>query len=210
MVLRERTALEVDHVVEAERAQEQLLVERALLGETAAFRGLVERHQRGVHGLVGRLVRNASDRDELVQEAFARAYCALEQFDPRYRFSTWLYRIALNLCRDHNKSAKRRERSVGLNVADVANVAGAVSGELPVQASHELKPDRDMELARLRRAIEQLSPKDHEVIVLKDLQELSYEEIRDITGAPITALKIRAVRARRRLLALMQGGGDGV
>jgi len=203
MVLRERTLLDVDRMGEAERAQEQLLVERALLGETAAFRGLVERHQRGVHGLVGRLVRNASDQDELVQEAFARAYCALEQFDPRYRFSTWLYRIALNLCRDHNKSAKRRERSVGLDV-EAAMPAGA-----PTQNSHEMKPDRDTELARLRVAIDLLSDKDREVIVLKDLHELSYEEIRELTGSPITALKIRVVRARRRLHGFMQGGSDG-
>lgn len=202
MAWREGTTLEVDHLAEAERAQEQLLVERALLGETAAFRGLVERHQRGVHGLVGRLVHNASDQDELVQEAFARAYCALEQFDPRYRFSTWLYRIALNLCRDHNKSAKRRERSVGLDVE------AAASGEVSTQKSHELNPDRDSDLLRLREAVDSLPSKDREVIVLKDLQELSYEEMRDITGSPITALKIRVVRARRRLQRLMQGGSD--
>jgi RNA polymerase sigma-70 factor (ECF subfamily) len=203
MVASDRTLLDVDRAGEAERAQEQLLVERALLGETAAFRGLVERHQRGVHGLVGRLVRNTSDQDELVQEAFARAYCALEQFDPRYRFSTWLYRIALNLCRDHNKSAKRREHSVGLDV-EAAMPAGA-----PTQPSHEMKPDRDTELARLRVAIDLLSDKDREVIVLKDLHELSYEEIRELTGSPITALKIRVVRARRRLQGFMQGGRDG-
>jgi RNA polymerase sigma-70 factor (ECF subfamily) len=202
MVASDRTLLDVDRAGEAGRAQEQLLVERALLGETAAFRGLVERHQRGVHGLVGRFVRNTSDQDELVQEAFARAYCALEQFDPRYRFSTWLYRIALNLCRDHNKSAKRREQSVGLDV-EAAMPAGA-----PTQTSHEMKPDRDTELTRLRGAIDLLSDKDREVIVLKDLHELSYEEIRELTGAPITALKIRVVRARRRLQGLMQGGSD--
>ncbi len=191
---------------EAERDQEQLWIERALVGEAAAFRCLVERHERGVRGLITRMVSNPADADELVQETFARACCALEQFDPRFRFSTWLYRIALNQCRDHRKSAKRRERAVGLDVAPP-------SGDLELQPSPEMSPDQAKRLQRLRRALQRLAPKDCEVIVLKDLQDLSYDEIREITGTPVTALKIRALRARARLQALMQdedtaGGPD--
>lgn len=187
---------------QAQRDQELLWIERAITSDSAAFRCLVERHQRGVHGLVTRMVHNHDVADDLVQETFARAYCALGQYDSRYRFSTWLYRIALNLCRDHRKSAKRRERPSGVD-------AESILGEhFNHQGSHELKPDNDARLVRLRRAIEQLSDKDREVIVLKDLQDLSFEELREITGTPITALKIRALRARARLAALVAGGRD--
>jgi RNA polymerase sigma-70 factor (ECF subfamily) len=188
---------------EAQRVQELAWIDRALTSDDAAFRCLVERHQRGVHGLVGRMIHDRAEADDLVQETFARAYCALEQFDPRYRFSTWLYRIALNLCRDHRKSAKRRERPAGLDAESILGV------DASQQASHELKPDRDARLLRLRVCLEQLSPTDREVIVLKDLQDLSFEELREITGTPITALKIRALRARARLAALMEGHGNG-
>jgi RNA polymerase sigma-70 factor (ECF subfamily) len=185
---------------EAERDQEQLWIERALLGEAAAFRCLVERHERGVRGLITRMVSNGADGDELVQETFARAYCALEQFDSRFRFSTWLYRIALNLCRDHRKSAKRRERAVGLEV-------DSSDSDADVQPSPELSPDHAARLLRLHSALQRLPPKDYEVIVLKDLQDLSYDEIREITGTPVTALKIRTLRARARLQALMHDAG---
>lgn len=188
---------------QAQRDQELIWIERALASDATAFRCLVERHQRGVHGLVSRLLTHHPDADDLVQETFARAYCALGQFDPRYRFSTWLYRIALNLCRDHRKSAKRRERAVGLDVSIKAE------GALVQHTSHELRLDQSARVMRLRAALAQLSPKDREVIVLKDLQELSFEEIREVTGTPITALKIRALRARAKLSTLMTGGEDG-
>jgi len=187
----------------AQRDQELAWIERAMAADEAAFRCLVGRHQRGVHGLVGRMVNHHADADDLVQETFARAYCALGQFDPRYRFSTWLYRIALNLCRDHRKSAKRRERPSGLDAELIVGLDAAR------QKSHELKPDDDARLMRLRACMERLSPKDREVIVLKDLQDLSFEELREITGTPVTALKIRALRARARLAALMEGADDG-
>lgn len=188
---------------QAQRDQELVWIDRALTADASAFRCLVERHQRGVHGLVGRMVSDHAEADDLVQETFARAYCALGQFDPRYRFSTWLYRIALNLCRDHRKSAKRRERPSGLD-AELFGVASVAQ-----QSSHEFKPDRDARVLRLRSCLEQLAPKDREVIVLKDLQDLSFEELREITGTPITALKIRALRARARLAVLIEGAEHG-
>lgn len=188
---------------QAQRDLELAWIERAMASDATAFRCLVERHQRGVHGLVTRMVPNRAEADDLVQETFARAYCALGQFDPRYRFSTWLYRIALNLCRDHRKSAKRRERPSGV---DAESILGDHASD---QTSHELKPDSDARLVRLRLAIEQLSDKDREVIVLKDLQDLSFEELREITGTPITALKIRALRARARLAVLVSAGVAG-
>lgn len=188
---------------QAQRDQELAWIERALHSDSVAFRCLVERHQRGVYGLVTRMVANQTEADDLVQETFARAYCALTQFDPRYRFSTWLYRIALNLCRDHRKSAKRRERPSGVDAEAI------LGNQTRLESSHEFKPDDDARLQRLRVALGRLTPKDREVIVLKDLQDLSFEELREITGTPVTALKIRALRARTRLAALMAGGDDG-
>lgn len=179
-----------------ERALERRQIAACLEGDARAFRGLVERHHRGLFALTYRMVGDRAEADDLVQEAFARAYRSLDDYDDAFRFSTWLYRIALNLCRDFLKSPRRRERP------------GHLEAEL--DGHSEPTPGADAELARaatiqrVRLAVEQLAPSYREVIVLKDLQDLSYEEIHAITGDPVTALKIRVVRARAKLRVLLE------
>lgn len=174
----------IDHEV---RALERRQVDLAVQGDAIAFRAIVERHHRGMHALAVRMLDDRAEADDIVQEAFARAYCRLAQFDPRYRLSTWLYRIVLNLCRDHLKSARRRERPAEVEVA----LAAADQPDQQLLAARRV--------ARVRRAIATLRPAYREILALKDLAELSYAEIHDITGVPVTALKIRAIRAREKL-----------
>jgi len=176
-----------------ERAVERAHIERAQRGDAIAFRALVERHHRGVFSLARRMTGDAAEAEDLTQETFARAFVALDDFDSSFRLSTWLYRIALNACRDHLKSPRRREQP------DPSAANGAAHVPAP-----EAAMDRDREAVRVRAALERLSPSYREALVLKDMQGLAYEEIREITGAPVTALKIRVLRARARLRAFLE------
>jgi RNA polymerase sigma-70 factor, ECF subfamily len=180
-----------------ERQREREWVEAAMAGDARAFRAIVERHHRGLFQLALRMVGRRTDAEDVVQDSFARAYRCLDRYDPEYRLSTWLYRIALNICRDHLKSPRRRERPDGLAAASYRNRT-----EEADRADVHLARARQVQ--RLRRALEQLSPSYREAVVLKDLEELTYHEMRRVTGTPITALKIRVVRARNKLRTLLE------
>jgi RNA polymerase sigma-70 factor, ECF subfamily len=166
-------------------------VRRAAGGDAQAARSIVEQHHAGMRALARRVIGDRAEAEDLVQEAFARAFRRLHQFDSRYCLSTWLYSIVLNSCRDHLKSPRRRERPC----AQQALPCG--------------EPEADPWVARdrvqgLHRALAELRPTYKEIIVLKDLMELSFDEIHAITGTPVTGLKIRAIRARARMRELLE------
>lgn len=179
-------------------AEERRAIERVLAGETEAYRVLVERHQRGVFAVMRRMVQSETDADDLSQQAFVAAFDALDRFDQRLRFSSWLYRIAVNLAKDHLKSKKHTEVGLGDATprAEDAAFAGRVADPDEATGAHE-------RAALLERALAKLPVADREVLILKDIEELPYEELKAILGKPVTALKIRAVRARERLRALL-------
>ena len=166
-------------------------VAAVLAGDRQAFRPLVERHQRGVYNVIYRLVHNPADSEDLAQQAFVSAFDALGSFKLDARFSSWIYRIAVNLAKDHLKSKRRGE----VPSADEPSEA-LFSGHLPSTDEPTVSGERNR---LLLSALATLSYKDREVLVLKDLEELPYEEMRTILRRPITALKIRVVRARARL-----------
>jgi RNA polymerase sigma-70 factor (ECF subfamily) len=172
--------------------RERQLVERAVGGDARAFREIVDRHHPGMYALAQRLVRNPADAEDLVQESFERAFARLWQFDTTYRLSTWLYRIVLNSCRDHLKSRRRSERPAGSEVQELDSV--------PPDVDPWVAHERDRQL---RTAVDRLLPNYSQILLLKDVLGLSFEEIRELTGVPVTGLKIRAIRARERLRRLL-------
>ncbi|HJL20112.1 MAG TPA: RNA polymerase sigma factor [Sandaracinaceae bacterium LLY-WYZ-13_1] len=177
------------------RAQEQAWVEAAAEGDARAFRRIVEQHHRSLYLMAHRMVGSAAEAQDLVQDSLAKAYTNLDRFDPKYRLSTWLHRITLNTCRDHLKSARQRERASGAD-------------PVPERPDTALGPDeqlaRKQRAQRVRAALDQLKDSYREALVLKDLQGLSYAEMKEITGSPITALKIRVVRARTKLRKVLE------
>jgi RNA polymerase sigma-70 factor (ECF subfamily) len=172
-------------------------IEAVLAGERTAFRVLVERHHRAVHAMIFRMVRHGADADDLAQQAFVSAFDALGSFQLEQRFSTWMYRIAINVAKDHLKSKKRTE----VQLPDGDLTEGAFCGRMAAPDAAAVSRQRRR---LLEHALAMLSPDDREILVLKDVEELSFAEIKQITGKPITALKIRAVRARSRLRAALQ------
>ena len=144
------------------------------------------------------MVRHQADAEDLTQQTFIEAYRALARYDPQRPFATWLMRIAANNCRDHLKSHKRKETSLSV----------AVSGEQAWQSGRVPSPEEQTishrRAEQVAAALTCLNPKYRMPLILKDVEGLSYEEIREILDLPVSTLKIRVVRARAKLQELVQ------
>ena len=177
------------------------LVARARGGEDAAFEALVVHYQNRIYNHVARMVQDSAEAEDLAQETFVRAYQALPHFRGEASFQTWLYRIASNLATDASRRRKRRQwQTVSLDepldeedspiARDLADGAARTPGEVAESGSL-----RD----QVWSAISELSDKLRPVVVLYDLQGLSYEEIAKLLGCPLGTVKSRLFNARCQL-----------
>ena len=182
------------------------LVVRVLAGEQEAFRALVSRHQRGVYNLLARMLRNPSRAEELAQETFLKAFKNLRSFDPGYKFSNWILRIAHNAAIDAMRRAGPPE--VSLDEPDPH------SGLAPAEAVPDPRADeadraierRELSLA-LSWAFDQLRPEYRQLVVLRYQEDRSYEEITEITGLPLGTVKSHLHRARAEMAELLRRQG---
>ena len=180
---------------------DERLVELSLDGDEEAFGALVRRYQRRLTAFLGQLVGDMELARELSQEAFVRAWGALERFDPRYRFSTWLFRIAHNLGIDQLR--RRRLQTVSLYRTD--SEGGEVEVVIPDLDKDPLGHLENRALAaELREVIEKLRPEYRELVLLRHFAGLSYQEIADFKEMPLGTVKNKLFRAHsvlRRALA---------
>ena len=185
-------------------AEEESLIERCLHGDVEAFRPLVQRYQRLAFSVALRMLGSRADAEDIAQQAFVDAFNALDRFHGEGRhhaFSTWLLRIAVNRSKDVLKSKRRTEEPLEREVG-AGEAAFAYDPPTP-----EANAFNDENRAQLEAALLSLPTKYREVLVLKDAEELSYEEIRGILQLPITTLKIRVVRARAMLREIIESQG---
>jgi RNA polymerase sigma-70 factor (ECF subfamily) len=181
--------------------EEQALIDRCLAGDTECFRPLVQRYQRIAFSVALRMLGSRADAEDICQQAFVDAFAALDRFSGEGRanaFSTWLLRIVINRSKDVLKSKKRTESPLDSEVAGDR----AMFAHDPV--SPEATAHQAEQRARLEAALLRVPPKYREILVLKDVEELAYEEIRSILKLPITTLKIRVVRARAMMRAELE------
>ncbi len=176
-----------------EPTEEEQIVARCLAGDAESFRPLVHRYQRLAFSVALRMLGSRADAEDVTQQGFTDAYRALDRFrgDGRKNaFSTWLVRIVVNRSKDILKSKKRTESPLD----------GDVAGSDAIFAHQPRSPEETLVLAQRRRSLEvalqKIPLKYREVLVLKDVEDLAYEDIRAILRLPITTLKIRVVRAR--------------
>ncbi len=164
---------------------------RAGSDDLDAFAELIRRHQDFVFGAVLRVVKNRTQAEDLAQEAFLRAHRALEGFRGDAAVRSWLYRIATNLAT--NAVTRRKEYP---------------SEKLPDQPARGSGPGRELEVAELRahlrEAIAELPDELRVPLVLREYEELSYQEIADTTGLPLNTVRTRILRARRALRTKME------
>jgi RNA polymerase sigma-70 factor (ECF subfamily) len=173
------------------------LVERARAGDTDAFRELVDRHSRTLFKTAYRLTGNEADADDLVQEAFLRAYRKLDRFDGRSQFGTWLYRITVNCGMDLMRKKSRRSARAAI---DEGVVLDSVATEDP-------RPDRLALSGEIGRAVESvlrtLSPMERAAFVLRHFEGRSIAEIGGLLGARSGATKHAIFRAVKKLRAAL-------
>lgn len=182
--------------------EEQLLIERCLAGETESFRPFVQRYQRVAFSVALRMLGSRADAEDVAQQAFTDAFAALDRFRGEGRsnaFYAWLLRIVINRAKDVLKSKKRTEEPLS---------GDEVSGNEAMFTHDPGSPEANARQAEDRRMLEaallRLHPKYREVLILKDVEGLAYEEIRSILRLPITTLKIRVVRARSQMRASLE------
>jgi RNA polymerase sigma-70 factor (ECF subfamily) len=178
------------------------LIERSRKGDSAAFGVLVERYQRRVVGVAQAVVHNQDDAIELAQETFVRAYENLSKFESRSSFSTWLYRIAANLAIDF---WRREGRHVVLHGEDAENEIA----KLPTAQGDSFKEVSRSELsARLKQALEELTPEHRAVILLREVEGMSYDEISDVLQCPRGTVMSRLHYARTHLRKILKDVGS--
>jgi RNA polymerase sigma-70 factor, ECF subfamily len=174
-------------------ADDAALVRECLAGDTTAFDVLVERHRRQVYQVCYRFVNNHEDASDLAQDTFLRAYRALHTFRGNSAFSTWLYRVAINVCL--NRVSAKRAATEPLDQREHEDVRGEL-------------PDRDVlrqeQAATVRAAIARLPKKQRATMILRMYHELPHEQIAAILGSSVGAVKANFFHALANLKKLLQ------
>jgi RNA polymerase sigma-70 factor, ECF subfamily len=188
-------------------ASDRQVVAWAKEGHEAAFRELIRRYERPVFSLVYRMVRDRALAEDLAQETFIKVLNALDSYNPEYKFSSWIFKIANNAAIDHLR--KRELDTLSLDGAPDADTPDAVKatqlqlgtgGESPLEevASRELG-------GAIERAIARLRPEYRACIMLRFVEAYSYEEIAEVMDIPLGTVKTYIHRARNELRGLLEG-----
>jgi len=174
------------------------LIAKAREGDRDAFSVLVERYERRVVGVALAVVHNQDDALELAQETFVRAFENLKKFESRSSFSTWLYRIAANLSIDF---WRREGRYNVLRGEDAENELR----RMPSSTGDSYRAASQTELGdRLNEALEQLTPEHRAVVLLREVEGLSYDEISDVLQCPRGTVMSRLHYARNKLRSILK------
>lgn len=183
-------------------SSEAWLIERAQQQDESAFDQIVELYADKLYNYIVRMLGNSQDAEDVLQEVFLRAYQGLPQFDGRASLSTWLFRIATNLCIDHYRKQERRVKTVSIyrERADDSEDENE-EWEFPdMQTPDPMQAVLDKELQEVvERAVQELSPKLKTILLMYDVEGLSYEEIAQALRIPMGTVKSRLHLARTEI-----------
>ena len=175
--------------------QEEKWVADARRGDTAAFESLLRRYEKRVLALTGRMCRNPEDAQEAAQEAFLAAWQGLPSFRGDASFSTWLYRLASNACVDLLRREGRHSGAAGPSLNDEEISLDVPDTSPSPQESAERKELRE----QIEAGLQSLSPEHRQVLILREIHQLRYDEIADVLSLDVGTVKSRISRARRQL-----------
>ncbi len=173
---------------------DESLVRRAREGDFDAFETLFDRHRLLVYRFAYQMVQRRDDAEDMVQEAFVRAYQNLHRYRDEAKFTTWLLRIVSNLCTDQARMTQRRsnlEQKEAVGALDWMTIGNF---ENPIDNLEE-----DRRRFALRKAIAALPEHHRQMIVMRDIEEREYSDIADVLGCTVGGAKLRVLRARRAL-----------
>ena len=188
------------------REQEAAIVRKVLGGDANAFETLVLEYEKNVYNIALRMTGNSEDAADMTQEAFIKAYNSLQSFRGDSKFSVWLYRIVSNVCLDFLRSKNRRP-TVSLSVED----DDGEDAQLDVadeSQSPELLLDRKLTRDSVRRGLDSLPPDYRQILLLREIQGLSYDEIAQALSLEVGTVKSRIFRARKRLCIFLIDDGN--
>lgn len=191
-----------------ELGDEQQAIQRAREGDLDAFDSLIRRYEDQVFSVAYRMVGDEDDAADISQEVFLAFFRHLKEYRGDAKISTWLHRITVNMVKNFWSRRKRQGYDLTQSLDDCETGAG--EGLSPVEVIPDAAPDprrvaAAAELAEtVERQLQRIEPEFREVIVLRFIEELSYEEIAEITGEPLGTVKSRLFRARRLLKDLLR------
>ena len=187
-------------------ADDRELVRRAQAEDKEAFEELVRRHQHRVFAVASGILRRREDVEDIAQQVFVKAYFSLKRFDQRAAFSTWLYKITVNECWDLLRKKKVRplvyEADLSEEQARMVQTSGEKGSTAP-DVSERLEARQ-----RVERLLEDLDERDRLMLVLKEVEGFSIEEIAEVLELNSNTVKVRLFRARRRIVLLAKKRGN--
>ena len=188
------------------REMESDIVRRVIEGDVNAFERLVTEYEKNVYNIALRMTGNSEDAADMTQEAFIKAYNSLGNFRGDSKFSVWLYRIVSNVCLDFLRS-RTRKPTVSLSVEDDEGEEAQLDVADESQ-SPELLLERSLTRDAVRRGLDQLAPDYRQILLLREIQGLSYEEISQTLALDLGTVKSRIFRARKKLCAFLIADGN--
>lgn len=186
----------------AAAADDRELVRRAQNEDQEAFEELVRRHQHRVFAVAGGILRRREDVEDIAQQVFVKAYFSLKRFDQRSAFGTWLYKIAVNECWDYFRKKKARHLvyEADLNEEQLRQMEGTTESEDGLIVRHTEDAESRVErLDLVDRLLCVLDVKDRAMLVMKEVEGFTVEEIGEILDLNVNTVKVRLFRARGRL-----------
>ena len=188
------------------REQELTIIRRVQHGDTDAFEMLVAAYEKNVFNVALQMTGNREDAQDMAQEAFLKAYSSLSSFRGDSKFSSWLYRIVANVCLDFKRRQSRRPRS-SLTVED--DEGESVELDIADESqSPETLLERKLTRDAVRRGLQELPPEQRQILLLREIQGLSYEEIGEVMDLEPGTVKSRIFRARKKLCAFLLQDGN--
>ncbi len=188
------------------REQEAAVIQSVLDGDVNAFEVLVKEYEKNVYNLALRMTGNSEDAADMSQEAFIKAYNSLSSFRGDSKFSVWLYRIVSNVCLDYLRSRTRKPTvSLSTENDDGEEIELDIADETQ---SPEFLFDRRLTRDAVRRGLAALPPDHREILLLREIQGLSYEEIAAALELEAGTVKSRIFRARKKLCSFLIKDGN--
>jgi RNA polymerase sigma-70 factor (ECF subfamily) len=172
------------------------IIQKAIEGDTVAFRQIVEQHQGFAYAVSYRMVSNEEDAEDIVQEAFIRLWNNLHKYKPEVKLSTWLYKIITNLCLDYLKSARIKQKKNRVAMSTEINM-NSISGADDMVNANELH-------TVIQEAASSLTPAQKAVFVLRDLQQLTVEEVSEILSMTDGNIKSNLYYARQHVANVLK------
>ena len=196
-----------NRLVSFEATPEQEIVRRAKEGDERAFAEIIQRHQNMVFSVAYRMVRRRMDAEDVAQQVFAKIFYALKKFDMRSSLSTWIYKIALNETYDYLRRLKNRRV---VYEGDMSDEFGEIVEGRSVRAADRVAPNDQQSERRdyLMKLLEHLSDEERMLLVQKEVEGRTVDELSGMTGINGNTIKVKLFRARKKLLKAAEKLGE--